>query len=133
MSAYFNYLGKLLTQFFKDFAGFFYHLIVCPWGGHNSGWPNIGYNFKLYNDYLKAYSPEFGPLGWIMWVLFLLIAIGAIGGACFGLFLLIKRYVKFAKTELDKDALKRQVERLNYELYDMMKERDKILELKMKS
>ena len=133
MSAYFNYLGKLLTQFFKDFAGFFYHLIVCPWGGHNSGWPNIGYNFKLYNDYLKAYSPEFGPLGWIMWVLFLLIAIGAIGGACFGLFLLIKKYVKFAKTELDKDALKRQVERLNYELYDMMKERDKILELKMKS
>lgn len=133
MSSYFNYLGKLLTQFFRDFAAFFYHLIVCPWGGHSQGWPNIGYNFKLYNDYLKAYSPEFGPLGWIMWVIFLLLAIGMIGGACFGLFLLIRRYVKFAKTELDKDALRRQVERLNYELYDMMKERDKILELKMKS
>ena len=133
MSSYFNYLGKLLTQFFRDFAAFFYHLIVCPWGGHSQGWPNIGYNFKLYNDYLKAYSPEFGPLGWIMWALFLLLAIGMIGGICFGLFLLIRRYVKFAKTELDKDALKRQVERLNYELYDMMKERDKILELKMKS
>ena len=25
MSAYFNYLGKLLTQFFKDFGAFFYH------------------------------------------------------------------------------------------------------------
>ena len=127
MSAYFNYLGKFLTQFFKDFGAFFYHAIVCPWGG-SKGWPNIGYNFKLYNDYLKAYSPEFGPLGWIMFVLFILLAIGIIGGAGYGLFLLIRRYVKFAKTELDKDALKRQVERLNYELYDMMKERDKILE-----
>ena len=74
MSAYFNYLGKLLIQFFRDFGAFFYHAIVCPWGG-SSGWPNIGYNFKLYNDYLKAYSPEFGPLGWIFFVLFALIFI----------------------------------------------------------
>jgi len=133
MSAYFNYLGKLLAAVFKDIGAFFYHVIVCPWGGHTKGWPNIGYNFKMYHEYLTAYSPEFGAGGWIMWVLFLLLFIGVIGGIGYGLFWLIRRYVKFAKTELDKDELRRQVERLNYELYDMMKERDKILELKMKS
>ncbi len=133
MSAYFNYLGKLLSRFFTDLAAFFYHGIVTPWGGSKSGWPNVGYNFKMYHEYLLAYSPEFGAGGWIMWVLFLILFVGVIGGIGYGLFWLIRRYVKFAKTELDKDELRRQVERLNYELYDMMKERDKILELKMKS
>ena len=133
MSAYFSYLGKLLKAVFSDIGAFFYHLIVCPWGGHSKGWPNIGYNFKMYHEYLTAYSPEFGAGGWIMWVLFLLLFIGVIAGIGYGLFWLIRRYIKFAKTELDKDELRRQVERLNYELYDMMKERDKILELKMKS
>lgn len=133
MSAYFNYLGKILARFFSDFGAFFVHAIVSPWSGSKSGWPDVGANFKMYHEYLTAYSPEFGAGGWIMWVLFLLLAIGLIGGIGYGLFLLIRKYVKFWKTEIDKDELRRQVERLNYELYDMMKERDKILELKMKS
>ena len=132
MSAYFTYLGRLLVQFFTDFGHFFYHAFVSPWSG-STGWQSVGQNFKTYNQLLGQFSPQFGPLGWIMWVLFLLVFIGVIGGIGYGLYWLIRRYVKFAKTELDKDALRRQVERLNYELYDMMKERDKILELKMKS
>lgn len=133
MSSYFSYLGKMIVAVFKDIGAFFCHLIISPWGGSQGGWPNIGHNFKNYSDYLSAYSPEFGAGGWIMFVLFLIVFIGLIAGLCFLLFLLIKRYVKFAKTELDKDELRRQIERLNYELYDMMKERDRILDLKMKS
>lgn len=132
MSAYFTYLGRLLTEFFTDLGLFFYHVFVTPWSG-TKGWQSVGQNFKTYHQLLGELSPQFGPGGWIMWVLFLLIFIGAIGGVCYGLFLLIRKYVKFWKSEFDKDTLKRQVERLNYELYDMMKERDKILELKMKS
>ena len=122
----------MLAQFFTDLGHFFYHVFVCPWSG-TSGWQSVGQNFATYNQLLGQFSPQFGPLGWIMWVLFLLLFIGVIGGIGCGLYWLIRRYVKFWKQEMDKDALKRQVERLNYELYDMMKERDKILELKMKS
>ena len=133
MSAYFTYLGKVLARFFSDFGAFFAHVFASPWGGSGSGWPSVGYNFYMYNEYLKAYSPEFGAGGWIAWVFFLTIFIGVIGALGYGVYWLVNRYIKFAKTELDKDALRRQVERLNYELYDMMRERDKILELKMKS
>ncbi len=133
MSAYFSYLGKLIVRVLSDIGAFFAHVFASPWGGSGKGWSNIGYNFKTYHDYLTAYSPEFGAGGWIMWVLFLLLFIGAVGAALFGLFILLRKYIKFVKTEIDKDELRRQIERLNYELYDMMKERDKILELKMKS
>ena len=132
MSAYFTYLGRLLTLFFTDFGLFFVHVFASPWSG-TSGWQSVGQNFVTYHQVLKELSPSFGPGGWIMWVLFLLLFIGVIAGAGYGIFWLVRRYVKFARTELDKDELRRQVERLNYELYDMMKDRDKILELKMKS
>ena len=132
MTAYFNYLGKMIAAVFKNIGLFFYHIFAALWGG-SLDYGNIGARFNLYNTYLKQYSPEFGAGGWLMWVLFLLLFIGVLGAAGFGLFLLVRRYFKFWKTEVDKDALRRQVERLNYELYDMMKERDKILDLKMKS
>ena len=132
MSAYFTYLGRLLTLFFRDFGLFFAHVFAAPWSG-TSGWQSVGQNFATYNQLLKELSPGFHAGGWIMWVLFLFVFIGVLGGIGYGVYWLVRRYVKFAKSELDKDALKRQVERLNYELYDMMKERDKILELKMKS
>ena len=132
MSTYFTYLGRLLGQFFKDLADFFYHVFVTPWSG-TSGWQSVGQNFRTYHQLLTELSPQFGPGGWIMFVLFAILFVGVLGGIGYGLYWLVRRYIKFAKTELDKDELRRQVERLNYELYDMMKERDKILDLKMKS
>ena len=39
--------------------------------------------------------------------------------------------MRFVKKELDKEELKRQVERLNYELYQSVQEKDKILNLKV--
>ena len=132
MSAYFTYLGRILTQFFTDFGLFFAHVFASPWSG-TTGWQSVGQNVATYNQMLKELSPKFGFGGWVMWIFFLFVFIGVIGGIGYGVYWLVRRYVKFAKTELDKDELRRQVERLNYELYDMMRERDKILELKMKS
>ena len=132
MSAYFTYLGRLLTQFFTDFGLFFVHVFASPWAG-TTGWQSVGQNIATYNQMLREMSPQFGAGGWILWILFMFVFIGVLGGIGYGIYWLVRRYVKFAKTELDKDELRRQVERLNYELYDMMKERDKILELKMKS
>ena len=54
-----------------------------------------------------------------------------IGGAIYGLVLLIRKYFRFNKKELDKDELREQVERLNYELYQAVQEKDKILNLKV--
>jgi hypothetical protein len=48
----------------------------------------------------------------------------------YGLYLLLRKYIRFVKKEIDKDELREQVERLNYELYQAVQEKDKILNLK---
>ena len=126
MRAYFSYLWEMLKQFFGDVGQFFYKGIVSPW-------TDLGQNFRNYNNVFNAYKADFGFGGWLMFVLFLLLLVGALGAAGYGLFLLIRKYAKFAKTEVDKDELKRQVARLNIELYDLSREKERILGLQMQS
>ena len=123
MSAYFEYLREVLTAFFKDLGTFFYKWIVSPW-------VDVGSNFSNYNSILGAYYKQFGFPGWLFFIIFMLFFIGLIGAIGFGLFILIRKYIRFVRRELDKDEMRRQVERLNYELYSATKEKDKILNLK---
>ena len=123
MSAYFEYLRDVLVAFFRDFGMFMYKWIVSPW-------TDVGANFSNYNAILGAYSGGFGFIGWFFFVIFLLFFLGLLGAIGFGLFILIRKYIRFVKRELDKDEMRRQVERLNYELYNATQEKDKILNLK---
>lgn len=124
MSDYFTYLGEMITHFFKDFGQWWADLIVGPW-------TKVGGNVGNYNDIFKTYSGNFGFMGWFFFVLFALLILGVIAGAGYGLYILIKKYVKFYKSELDKDALREQVDRLNYELYQAVAEKDRILGLQV--
>ena len=119
MSAYFQYLRELLSAFFVDLWEFF-----------TKPWTKVPGNLGRYASLLGTHYKGFGPVGWIFWVAFLIFFLALIGAAGFGLFILLRKYIRFVKKELDKDELRRQVERLNYELYSAIQERDKILNLK---
>ena len=123
MDAYFNYLREMLTWFFKDLGWFLRKTFVAPW-------EDVPSNFERYNSFFQGHVNEFGPAGWFFFVLFMIFFIGLIAAILFLLFLLLRKYIRFVKRELDKDELKRQVERLNYELYQAVQEKDKILNLK---
>ena len=123
MNAYFEYLREMLVAFFSDLGQFFYKWIVSPW-------TDVGNNFVNYHAIFNSYYKDFGFLGWFFWIFFFLAFLGLIGAAGFGLFILIRKYIRFVKKELDKDELRRQVERLNYELYTATQEKGKILNLK---
>ena len=123
MSAYFEYLRQMLEAFFVDLGIFLRKVFVDPWY-------DVGNNFTNYNSIFSAHQPEFGFWGWFFWVLFLLVFIGVIGAICFGIHLLLRKYIRFVKKEIDKDELRNQVERLNYELYQATEEKNKILNLK---
>jgi len=126
MNAYFEYLRQMIIAFFQDVGNWFYNLFAGPW-------LPVGENFKEYNAYFGHYSPDFGFWGWFFYVFFWLLLIGIIGGIGYLLFILIRKYVHFYKRELDKVKLQEQVEKLNYELYEAIREKDKILELKVGS
>ena len=124
MSSYFEYLRELVVRFFSDLGRFFSKAFASPWS-------DVPGNFRSYNSLLSTYSKNFGVFGWVLWVFFLLLLLAFIGGAIYGLVLLIRKYFRFNKKELDKDELREQVERLNYELYQAVQEKDKILNLKV--
>ena len=123
MASYFEYLREMIIRFFQDLGRFFYKGFISPWS-------DVGGNFFAYNSILAKHSGEFGFLGWLFFVIFAIFFIGLVGGLLFLLFLLLRKYIRFVKKELDKEELRRQVERLNYELFNAIQEKDKILNLK---
>ena len=126
MTAYFEYLREMIIRFFTDVGRFFTKTFVPPWS-------DVPSNFGDYHSMLNvaSSSSDWGFWGWFFWVLFLILFIALIGGICFFLFILLRKYIRFVRRELDKEELRRQVERLNYELYMATQERDKILNLKV--
>ena len=124
MNAYFEYLREIITRFFSDLGRFFTKVFAAPWS-------DVPGNFEAYTSILKSYSGDFGFWGWFFFILFLLLALGLIGGIVFGLVVLIRKYIKFYKREMSKDQLQEEVERLSYELYTAVQEKDKILNLKV--
>ena len=113
----------MLIAVFTDFGIFLRKVFVSPW-------EDVGNNFFNYNSLFKTYNGSFGFWGWFFYIFFLIFFISLIGAILFGLYILLRKYIRFVKKELDKDELRRQVERLNYELYTATEEKNKILNLK---
>ena len=123
MESYFDYLRIMLEKFFAHLGYFFFKAFVTPW-------EEVPGNFRLYNSIFQEHVGTFRFPGWFFYILFLIFFIALIGAIGFGLFILFRKYFRFVKRELDKDELRRQVERLNYELYVQTQEKNKILNLK---
>jgi len=124
MSEYFEYLRELLVRFFSDVGQWFNDRFAYPWN-------RVPSSFEYYNTLFAQYSSQFGFWGWFFYVLFWILLAACIGGLLFLLFILLRKYIRFVKRELDKEKLVEQIERLNYELYEAIREKDKILNLKV--
>ena len=124
MQSYFEYLKDMFERVLGHIGNFLYKAFISPW-------TDLPKNFGEYNDRLANYSGSFGFWGWFFYVLFLLLLLGFALGVGFLLFVFCRKYVRFVKKELDKEELKKQVERLNYELFQAVQEKDKILNLKV--
>ena len=124
MNNFFNWLKEFFSRFIQDLGMFFSNWIVYKW-------TFVGGNFAYYNDLFGTYSPSFGPGGWILFVVFILLVVAALCGIGYLLFIVLRKYIRFVKKELDKEDLLHQVEQLNNELYQAVSEKEKILNLKV--
>ena len=120
----------MLVAFFSNFAKFFVTLFASPWNGELARKDTIANDFAQYREIFNNWSPLWGTVGWIFFGLFAVLFVCLLGGVIFLLVFFFKKYVKFCKREIQKDELRREVERLNYELYNAVQEKDKILNLK---
>lgn len=124
MSDYFQYLQEMFELVFANIGKFLKTAFVTPWA-------DVPKNFSDYSDIFNAYAPNFGGAGWFFYVLFWILLVLAIAAIVYLIYIVIHKYVKFYKTELDKDQLREQVERLNYELYNAVNDKNKILNMKV--
>ena len=124
MASYFEYLRQMVLAFLEDIGAFLFKAFISPW-------TDLPENFSTYNSYLGQHYSSFGFWGWLFWVIFLILLISLFAGLGFLIVIFFRKYVRFVKKELDKEELGRQVERLNYELFQAVQEKDKILNLKV--
>ncbi len=126
MQDYFAYLREMIIAFFQNVGDWFKRRWYDPfavWGSY----------FDQYHYFFNSHYESFGFWGWFFFVLFALLLIGLVGGLCFLLFLLIKKYVKFYKKEVDKEKLQKEVEQLQIELYNSEMANRRILNLSLET
>ncbi len=105
MTEYFEYLREMLTAFFTDLGEFLGTAFVSPW-------KPVGGNFEQYQSIFNSHAPNFNFWSWFFYILFLIFFIGLIAAILFGLYILLRKYIRFVKRELDQDELRNQVDRL---------------------
>jgi cell division protein FtsL len=124
MTEFFDYLKEMLTAFFQNLGQWFVDRWAYPWF-------RVGGEFSYYGDLFNQYSPSFGAGGWVMFIVFAILFTALVGALLFLLFWLIRKYVKFYRTQVEKDRLRDEVEKLNIELYNAIQEKNRVLALQV--
>ena len=89
-------------------------------------WADNGYA----NTFMNSIS-TWNALDYIAFILVLIINIGFIALLLILLFQLVRRYVRFVKREVDKDALVEEVSLLNQKVVELIDEKNKILAMRV--
>ena len=118
-TTYFSFLYEVLLSFGTNVGNMF------------KGRFDLNADFANYHQIYLAYAGGFGIGGWIFYVLMILLAIGIVGSIFALLIYLIRKLMLRPKTKKgEEEKMRREIERLNLELYDAIREKDKILGIK---
>jgi len=88
-------------------------------------------NFSAYREVIQHYSGDLSMPEWILSIMsvgLMIIVLAMFFGL---LFLIIRKYLRFRKKNLDQDALLNEVATLNNKVADLMKEKDEIMAMKV--
>ena len=110
---FFANIGEFFKRIFEAFAGLLFTGVV-----------------EFFEKFNNA-SANFTLLDWVMAFLVLLVNLTFIVFVSLKLYQLIRRYLKFAKTEIEKDELLEEISFLNQKTVELIDEKNKILALKV--
>ncbi|PKK96905.1 MAG: hypothetical protein CVV58_03985 [Tenericutes bacterium HGW-Tenericutes-3] len=110
---FFANIGEFFKRLFEAFADLFFNGVV-----------------NYFRNFITA-SAEFTLLDWVMAFIVILINSAFVVFLVLKLYQLVRRYIKFNKTEIEKDDLLEEITFLNQKTIDLMDEKNKILSLKM--
>lgn len=94
----------------------------------------IFYKDWAINGYYQLFienSATWNILDYVAFIFVLIVNIGFVALIVFLVFLLLKRYVRFARKEIDKDTLVEEVSLLNQKVVELIDEKNKILAMRV--
>ena len=106
MNAFFDYMKSLFTLIFTK-----------------------PFNVPEYGNIFADYSQDFGVWGYVMFILFIVVLVVLIVSLVLLIIYGIKRIFKRKTKGYNEKAMMEEIERLNLELYDVTREKDRILSL----
>ena len=122
------------SQFYIQFLGDFFNNIVEGFKLIGSIFVKAFYSDWADNGYLDTFTNSIGDwnaLDYIVFIFVLIVNVGFIVLLCVLLFQLLRRYVRFVKREVDKDALVEEVSLLNQKVVELIDEKNKILAMRV--
>lgn len=124
MNEFSKYFLELFSQILED---------IKNWitGMFNTLFRDVYHNFKDYFALIKSHSRNFDFVGWLMFIITLLIIFTFMYFLIIRLAYVIKRYIKFQRTEIEKDDLKEEIAVLNEKVMAAIEEKNQILAMKV--
>jgi hypothetical protein len=126
MSDFFLYLQMMFRAIFSNLGVFFRKAIIDPWG-------DVPVHFVYYRDYFEEFSPGFGFWGWVLFIILLLVVLAFFVAIGYLIFRLIRGYVINYGSKVEKAKLIDQIQKLNYELFMAVQEKNRLLNLRVGS
>jgi hypothetical protein len=116
----------MFQAIFTNLGIFLKKAIVDPWD-------DVAVQFIHYGDYFREYSPGFGFWGWVLYILFLLIVLAFFVAIGYLIVRGIRNYFSNYGSKVEKAKLIDQIQKLNYELFMAVQEKNRLLNLKVGS
>ena len=114
MDAYFRYLSETLTQIARSIAAFF------------TGKYDLGISLEVHSSLFRNFASTTDVGGWIIFVIVLLFIVALFVFAGLLIYWIIRRLIARKGMSEREQKMLDEIERLNVELYDTIREKDRI-------
>lgn len=119
-----RYYINFIREFFANIGAFFKRLFEAFTGLFFDGVA------EFFRNFIQA-SSNFTLLDWVMSFLVLMVNLAFIVFLVLKVYQLLRRYFKFARTEIEKDELLEEISFLNQKTVELIDEKNKILAMKV--
>lgn len=121
---------ETFTRFLYEFLSQFFAGIITIVTGIWKGITQLA-NVKAYTEVVAKYKGDFSMPEWAMVAVAILVMVLVYGMAILLIVLLIKKYLKFRKKNIEQESLLDEIAMLNNKVGTLMKEKDEILAMKV--
>ena len=122
-------MGTFLKFFYEWMVTIFTKVGTFFAGLWNNFWSI--FDFAKYGEILDFYKPDFTWLDWTMVILAYVLLAALVGLMLFGIFLLIRKYIRIRRSLIAQEEMLNQIDELNKKVLKLIREKDYIMAMQV--